>query len=564
MKKIVLLLAFLSGMFPAQAQWTNDTTANTFVRDTAGATTPLMATTTNGSTYISWFEYGAGGNFELRMQLLDSNGYKLWAPEGIVVSNYPQNSALFRYDLKADNDGNAVVAFQDERTGVLNAVAYKVTSSGNMAWGSAGISLIDSAAQDGIAPVIGITANNDVVVAWNSNTPSSKWISVQRFSPSGTPRWNSLYRVIDTVGTLKYSRPKLLPSALDGILLLYVEENGSFPGVTSTLYAQAIDASGNNNWPSAVQVSTKTIPFFFFPEPVSDGAGGMFVAFNSSNPVNPALTDVYVQHVGITGNLWSAAGTEAANSTTNNKYAQSTCFAESSGECWVVLRVQDGGQSLSGVSVQKFDTSGNVLLGPDALVVIPMDAQQFIPNTINDVHNGVIFSCSFGGFGNQHVFAMKLDYAGNTLWSGVPVSLCAVNSNKDDLSSGLFNGNNLVFVWQDDRNGSGVFAQNITGDGQTGIITSIDYPAVVHNWSLFPNPSRMPALHQNTKSLKNSSTDKLRIEILDREGKILLSEFIPFSGDYSLPAETGLLPDGVYFISVNTGHAKEVVRWIKK
>src|SRR4051794_8435676 len=98
MKKILLSITISClGMSISHAQWTADSTQNTNVRDTLGATTPLVSSAPNGSTYISWFEFTAG-NYELHMQLLDSNGYKTWSPEGIVVSNLPQNSALYRYD----------------------------------------------------------------------------------------------------------------------------------------------------------------------------------------------------------------------------------------------------------------------------------------------------------------------------------------------------------------------------------------------------------------------------------------------------------------------------------
>jgi hypothetical protein len=553
MKKLCTTLIFLLSLMQSFAQWTNDTTLNTLVRDTAGATTPLIASRTDGSSYISWFEYDNTGNFELRMQLLDSNGYARWAPGGIVVSNYPQNSALFRYDLQTDNDGNAIVAFQDERTGVLNVVAYKVTSTGSLAWGVAGVALTDSLAQEGLAPVIGIAANNDVVIAWNANASSSKWITAQRLSPAGVPQWNILYRVRDTVGSLKYSRPKLLPSGPDGILMLFVEENGSFPGVTSTLYAQRIDANGGSVWPSAVMVSSKTIPYFIFPEPVGDGAGGLYVAFDSSNPVNLALNDVYVQHVDSAGNLWSVTGTEAANSTVNHKLAAASCYVSSNGEFWVLLRVLDGGQSISGVSVQKFDGSGNPLLGPDALVIVAMDASLYIPNTINDVQDGIIFSCQTGNFANQHVMAVKLDYNGVAVWPGMQVSLCAVNSNKDDLASGRFVNNNLVFAWQDDRNGSGVFAQNVTGDGNTGITTGTGVSVVRGNSSVWPNPSESPHL------VLHGTIEK--ISLCDARGSVIRS-FGPASEDLWLPELKTLAP-GIYFFLLENKDHTQILRWIK-
>ena len=112
-------------------QWTADTLQNTVVRDDAlqPAVTPLMCDGPNGSTYISWFET-QGGQYVLKMQLLDVDGYAQWPADGLLISSHPQNSALFRYDLAADNDGNAIVAFQDERTGQLDIVVYKIAPDG--------------------------------------------------------------------------------------------------------------------------------------------------------------------------------------------------------------------------------------------------------------------------------------------------------------------------------------------------------------------------------------------------------------------------------------------------
>src|SRR3954462_10288427 len=105
MKHTLLLLGICMSAFFSNAQWTADTTLNTLVRDTAGATTPHIATLSDGKSYISWFEQGTQ-NYELRMQLLDADGYEVWTHGGIVISAYPQSTALYRYDLKIDNEGN--------------------------------------------------------------------------------------------------------------------------------------------------------------------------------------------------------------------------------------------------------------------------------------------------------------------------------------------------------------------------------------------------------------------------------------------------------------------------
>jgi len=553
MKKYLLLIIVLYYQ-SSHGQWTNDTTVNTIVRDTLDAAVPLVASTLDGYTYISWFE-SDGGNYNLHMQLLDTGGYKQWAPEGIVVSNHPQNSALFRYDLKVDNEGSAIVAFQDERTGVLNVVTYKISRSGTNLWGPDGITLVDSSSAGGLAPVIGVTGQNDVVVAWVCDSSSAKWISAQRISSSGATQWNPLYRIRDTVGNLNYSRPELFPVGNDDMQMLFVEESGSFPGVTSTLYTQRIYLDGTNFFPSAIRVSTKTIPYFIFPQPIPDENGGFFVAFNTSNPVSAFLNDVYVQYVDYNGNLWSPEGVEAANSTVNHKLTASTCYVSSTNEFWVLLQVLDGGQGSSGASVQKFDASGNILLGPDALVIIPIDPAYFNPNTINNSHDGLIFTVTYGSFGNQRIKAVKLDYSGIPLWTNTSVSICAVNSNKDDLQTGEFYNNNLAIVWQDDRNGSGIFAQNITGAGSTGVTTGIEYFDVADHAIIYPNPSSFPEIYFNDNNEKV-------ISVFSIEGK----EIERLTIDHSFIVELNNLNNlskGIYFITIMEKEKLQTIRWIK-
>jgi hypothetical protein len=555
MKKplLLLLIIYSQNLF---AQWTNDTTVNTIVRDTAEATVPLMASRHDGKTYISWFEMDAG-NYNLHMQLLDENGYYQWAPEGIIVSSWPQNSALFRYDLKVDNEGNAIVAFQDERTGALNIVAYKINGLGNQLWGNDGIVLIDSMSAEGLAPSIGITGQNDVVIAWSADSTSKKWIAAMRISSSGTLEWGIIYRIIDSIGHLKYSRPELFASGSDDIQMMYVEESGSFPGVTSTLYTQRIHPNGGNFWANPIQVSTKTIPYFIFPKPIPDDNGGFYVAFNTSNPVNSFLNDVYVQYVDYNGVLWSATGTEAANSTVNHKSAASGCYVSSSGEFWVLLQVLDNGQGSSGVSVQKFDASGSILLGPDALELIPIDTTYFNPNTINNASDGVILTVTYGTYGIQRIKAIKLDYSGTAVWTNTSVSLCAVYSNKDDLQSGDFIENNLVVVWQDDRNVSGIFAQNITGDGTTGIPLGINENNLEDAISILPNPSSQPKL-----IFSDMNTSNKIVNITDVQGKIIHSYKIQAGQKSLLLDHLNIIP-GIYFISIKSDRSNKTIRWIK-
>lgn len=462
MRSPLLALMLVMPGIHTLAQWTADTQLNTSVRSGAGvdAATPLMSDGPDGSTYVSWFDNQAGG-YQLRMQRLDANGYGLWAAEGLVVSDHPQNSALFRYDLKTDHQGNAIVAFQDERSGHLDIVVYKVDPSGTQLWGADGIALTDPASTEGLAPVIGVLADNEVVVAWNADDGTDKWVAVQHLLEDGTIPWATPYQI---TGAYKYSRPKVIPTSDNGCFVQYVEEAGNFP-FTCTMYAQRFDGQGNVV--GTFGVSIKNISAFFFPEPIPDGQDGFYLAFTTSNPDNAALSDVYVQRLRGDFSLWSGTGTELLAGTSTQRFTGGLAFLNDIMGLMAPVQVTNAAQSQTGWSVQRLDTAGVVQLGDGGVTIVPLSAQPISTDGIAGTLDGSIVTYSEGGFGQERLRATRLGVAGNVVWG--PLDLCTVNSNKDDAACGrLGNNDQIVSVWQDDRSGSGIFAQNITLEGGLG------------------------------------------------------------------------------------------------
>jgi len=557
MKKITLgLILLLLNQF-VSAQFTNDTTANYIVRDSLSTEqlTPLSATTSTGQTYISWFD-SYNSNYQLRMQLLDEFGNKLWPDSGLVVSSLPQNSALYRYDLKVDNEDNAIVAFQDERSGSLKVVAYKIGPSANFIWGATGVELTDSSAQ-GLAPTIGVTMANNAVIAWHADLGSSKWVSFQKISSTGTVLWSK--RIFDNTNTNKYSRAVLTSSGIDDIIMMYVEELGNFPGVTSTLYSQIFDSNGDPVWSVPLQVSTKTIPYFVFPQIISDLNDGFFTAFNTSNPINPGLNDVYAQHVQANGTLWSATGTQVANSSTEHKSTGGFCYNLLNDAFYINLQVLDGGQGSSGVFIQGIDASGSVLMGANGIQLKNVDPIYYNPHALVDAGNGLISIFSFGSFGAQQIASIKTDYNGSLLWGFEP-AICNYNSNKDDLSAGLFKNNQTVIVWEDDRLDAGVYLQNLNGDGSFGIITSITEVNRENELFLYPNPSSFPILKLNSKT-----DDQASIIISSIEGEECLRRNYPIqSGINEIRIDNMPFAAGIYLITISTNTATSYTKWIKE
>lgn len=555
MKKKILLLLIWIAPFVSQAQFTTDTIQNTLVQNVQGSdqVTPLSVTTSDGRTYISWFD-NSGGSYVLRMQLLNADGTAAWSPNGIIVSAYPQSTALFRYDLAIDQEENAIVAFQDERSGSLKVVVYKVNLSGVLVWGAAGVQLTDSTA-DGLAPRITVTQTNQVIVAWNSTIGSAKWISFKKISPSGNIIWSK--RILD--GN-KYSRAVMVPTDVDDFLMMYVKETGNFPGVTSTLFAQRFDSNGLPVWTLPVQVSTKTITFFFFPDLIRDGQGGFYAVFNTSNPVAPSLNDVYAQHVSNGGTLWSATGTRLSVTTTQNNLLGGACVSNSN-TLRVAIQVLDGGQSNSGISFQALDSAGNVLLGPTGHALKPVVSPIYhLPRALVNAWNGYILVFTEStGFGTDKIKALKVDDIGTNQWTYDP-TLCATPSGKDDLTAGKFVNGQVVMVWADDRfvvgSDNGVYAQNIQGNGTFGTVsTGLQVITAGSQPILAPNPGRTSNL------LLPAGGESGLLRIVDISGREVYRN--RFTGLSTIPMPS-IEPEGTYTVEWNANGNVWRLKWVNR
>ncbi len=557
MKKIYLLLFGLLPFF-SNAQFANDSTNNVVIQDAIGSeqATPLISSRSDGGVYISWFDQSSG-MYVLRMQRLDALGNKLWGPNGVVVSNANQNTALFRYDLKTDNEGNAIVAFQDQRTGSMQVVAQKMDSTGAPVWANNGVVLADADAAQGLAPVIGVLSNNNIVVAWNAySSTNQKWVCYIELNPATGASINGAGpdKIKPATGTTpNYSRPSIASYANNEYYLMYVQETGNFPGLTSKLYVKRMATNYVSLWAAPIQFTTKTITAFFFPRIISDGGTGFLCAFNTGNPANAALTCVYLQHVDSTGATWSTNGTALTSSTTINSYLGDYFYNTTTNQTWVGLQVTNSGQSASGNSIQRVNNVGLNLCGTDGIVVDAQTTNMTIPVGIAQDDNNAILVYYTGGFNQVSIKATLIDSLGVKQWAFNEKAINVTASNKDDIGISRVNNHQLIVTWSDTRNDNGIYAQNINDDGTLGPmavgLNSIESNAGIQ---LIQNPSSILQLRS-----MNSIEE---VEIYSAMGQLVYSTFGLDNTELSIPL-TSKFTAGNYIIRVNR---KTTLKWIKE
>ena len=559
MKKLLLVLALFVTV-QSKAQFANDSLLNVVIHDQSGSeqATPLVASRADGGAYISWFDQSTG-SYVLKMNRIDAAGNKLWGATGVVVSNAPQNTALFRYDLKTDHLGNAVVAFQDERTGSMQIVVQKLDSTGTAFFATNGIVLQDADGSEGLSPVVGILGNNNIVVAWNEYSSSTKWVCFYELDPlTGQPVTGSAPQSIKSLSAgTGYSRPNVLPIGNTQYYLQYVQEVGSFPSTTCKMYVQKFDAAYATVWLAPMTLSSKTISFFFFPTIISDGGSGLLCSFNTSNPTNAALTSVYLQHMDSSGTTWSATGTALTSSTTIQSYMGSYVHHDATNETWIALQVTNTSQSAAGSSLQRVNAAGALLLGTNGVVVDAQTADIIYPFGIAQNGNDAVILYTVGGFNNQKIKGTAIDSMGVKQWAFGQKEICSALSNKDDMGSTPFINQSLIVVWSDTRIDNGIYAQNLNEDGTIGPL-AVGLNTITYSTEgvKIINPSFFLSMQ-----FVDSRLGSTEVNIYSIDGRKVFSKTSEISNSEIQLTETSNLPSGLYIVSLNN---RQSFKWLKQ
>lgn len=317
---ISFILFFLLIPLWSFSQWTSNVEENTVIYDDANDhVLPKVAVNpSNGESYISWFSTYMSSQFDVYMQRLDADGYKLWADDGLLISDHPTWTWVTDYDLKIDNEGNAILVTQDERTGNSNVFSYKISPGGDFLWGNDGIGLSNN---DGFnpSPKAIVLDDNSVIFGWE-HEPSVQGFSeiiLQKLNADGTTPWSD-YTIISS-DSMHCLMPYFLKSDNNSVIATWVEvENvdtavGNWPNMY--IYAQKIDSNGNFMWDEKVAVddSDKMPLKSFMPSLTADGSGGFVIAWMAF-PTGPNYSS-YIQRINANGQpQWTPNGINVSDS----------------------------------------------------------------------------------------------------------------------------------------------------------------------------------------------------------------------------------------------------------
>ncbi|MBW6513909.1 MAG: T9SS type A sorting domain-containing protein [Candidatus Syntrophosphaera sp.] len=473
MKRTIIVILASVLLTSLLAQWSSDPQSPNLIAGFTGEQVmPKVAIAPNGNTYLCRFD-NSSGSYKVWLQLLSPAGEALWtAPEGLMVSDHSQMSWLTEYDLDVDNDGNAVIVFQDIRSaGTNNVVAYKISSAGTFAWGADGVALsLDTSTDYGnMSPVLFNSSDNSSYAAWQRLGPANTTIAFNRLSAAGQKLWgDNGITLVPTEGS--YTWPQITQADGDNILLKYFHDTGPFWSPNRHVYVAKYTPDGQQLW-NTVITNAGGLPAWHQLIPFeSDGAGGAILAWYEDREVDMDQ-DVYAQRVTVAGSVTMPAnGALISVDPVNQQYYPKLAVDTVNERVYAFYRITDANQNQAGLARQMLDFSGNRLWGDTGFVFMDLGVAE--ASTVGAYYTAQGAVCLYE-FGGDNLGAACWDSSGNSGWPEGPTVIASTGDTKYHFDHAVHPEGWAVLAWEQGFNNMDIYAMRINANGSLGM----EYPA---------------------------------------------------------------------------------------
>ena len=579
---INIFIVFIISTNLIYSQWSSDPQVNLQVCNVSNSQTlPKISPTSDGGCFISWFDSRGNGQYKVYLQRLNANGQKLFAPDGLLISDKPQNSFLGDYDMKTDPNDNAVIVFSDRRNSpgdtILNPFAYKISSAGQFLWGPNGVTISASTSAYQVWPKAAILTDGSVIVVWwyINSAQRNSWITMQRLDTSGVPQFASPINIQDPGGK-RYQYPDVVASNYGSYILSWVygpkDTVGSFIPDNVSIFTNKCDSYGNLLWGANHKVVyTNTgnhVPIYSVPRIYPDGnSGALYSYFTTEANVIYSSAQRFDS---FGNNLFPANGSISAISNQYYHVEPYLAYMPGTDETFLFWTEADAAtQDHQAIFGQKFSSTGARLWGDNGRGFSALDTVSIYGISCFAKDTNVVVTYADGNFnGISTLNGFRVGRSGGYSWNSEPI-LSNVPSGKGYVSGAFTPAGMTILTWEDNRNsgtgeGGGIYAQNLNYNGSIGpvSITQIS-TAVPENFSLrqnYPNPFNNSTVIEF--DIKNSGNYTLEIfNNIGQKTDELMNEQ-KSQGSYRINYTADKLSSGIYYYKLSSDKINIVKKFI--
>lgn len=313
---------------------------------------PIIIGDGNNGAIVVWQD-SAGIGWDIYAQKIDSNGTRQWNTNGVAVCT----AAGDQINPKVTGDGSqgAIIVWQDDRNGLDNDIyAQNVDKAGNIKWAVNGTIICnESGTQNN--PKIESINNGSAVIAWPDKRSGNYDVYAQLVDLSGIVQWTTNGVVISNAA---YNQSAVdMTASSTGIFITWKDSRNN--SLYTDIYAQYVNWSGSVQWAvNGISISTANNDQLN-PNVILDNTGGVVIVWQDSVSNN---WDIYAQRINASGTaLWSTNGITVASAVDNQTSPKQ--IVDANGNTIVVWQDKRNGLDFN-LYIQKITSGGALSIKP--------------------------------------------------------------------------------------------------------------------------------------------------------------------------------------------------------
>ena len=446
---LIIVICFFS--ITINAQWTPNSEINTLVTSSEGGDMKALGTSSGKTYVVYWKAVSAPTNYELRLQILDVDGFQLLGEEGMLVSDdIPMSTFTVIWNITTDEEDNLYIGLTGTGGGEP-AYVFKLDDEGNNLWGSGGVQV-----GAGYSVTILPLSNGEVIVSW---FPGGESV-LQKYDSTGVAQW-------DTTATISEDGNDTVPANMfelsDGDFVL-IFHSITF-GINSNLFAQRFSSiDGTPQWVEVTQIANYGTVFNTSYDGLQVG-DVVFIGYKASPG---SRFDSFLQRIDPDGTLpWGINGSDFDTNQTDYEMDTKITYQEGAQYIWAVCTYTNSSQSEKGERIQKFNKdTGARMFSDQAKEIYPIGSEKVHVGSIHLDDNQPLILIKEGfdnGASPTTLHALKLDEEGDYAWDEETKPLATYPANKSRIQFTRFAAEQSVAVFIENKgSGSKIYAQNFT------------------------------------------------------------------------------------------------------
>ncbi|MFT3946474.1 MAG: hypothetical protein QM763_05810 [Agriterribacter sp.] len=447
MRKLIYSCLLMLFYFHSFAQWNSDPSLNNAISAaTSSQINPQIVSNGAGGAVIVWQDNRSGNN-DIYAQQIDVNGLVQWTSNGAPVCTATGGQSGPRV-IQAST-GSYIITWMDSRNGNNDIFAQMINASGVLQW--AGDVAICTSIADQTSPQIISDENGGAIIVWQDARDGATDIYAQRVDAAGNALWDANGIPVCNATDVQYA-VQIISDGNGGAIAAWADNRS---GNNNDIYTQKINADGTSAWTTnGVQVAG-TSAIEYLPQLTSDGMNGAIITWSRATDQTDA--DIYAQYINSAGQpQWAINGIVVCNAANNQLNPRIVTGLNSVFIVWEDSRSGLDGdadfQYDSDIYAQKIDFAGMAEWAANGIIICNELLDQITPELKTDATNSgffVTWSDARTGAAND-IYAQHVSADGNGLLTGNGAIVSSA-ANIQTLPQLALSEDNAIITWQDMR-----------------------------------------------------------------------------------------------------------------